>query len=89
MAELLSGIDLKTFLLVVALGGSNVGQYFGISAPAQAQAETSVHYTAEAQSRVTDQMEQIAKLQRMLADCQEALLFEEVSEGNHDPDGSE
>lgn len=69
MSDLLSGLDLKTLLLIAALGGSNLGSYLGFAAPARAEAESATQYTVEALSATTDLMEEIARLQDLLGDC--------------------
>lgn len=74
MADLLASFDMKTILLVMALGGSNMGQYFGLSMPAKADTSSAVELVSEAQSDTLECLHRVADLQEMLADCQEECM---------------
>ena len=72
MEGLKEAFDLKTILLVAALGGGlPLGQYLGYTAPAKFEIETVTPLVMEAQSRASEALERVAKCHAQLAACQE------------------
>ncbi len=70
MSELKGFFDMKTLVIVAALGGgAPIAQYLGYTAPAKAEVVSVTPLVMEAQSVASDALAEVAKLHKQLAEC--------------------